>query len=554
MPKGFSANDQKPRCTCLEDLIEASLEEGQGRNEVGLHIALHLYHANLPIPLAQDSLLKWNNKQKVPLERRELQVILQQAFSGKYGLDCHTSALVSQFCKCQCPNCTGTATIPAKKRTRKKEEGERIQERTCIYKDGILYEQLCMGPKAQYVYMDADGDIQFVDRVEFEGIMYRPVSWDNMEFFCRFPNDVESYGNPDTLLSDITQHIYRYVEMDDRNIQLCALYAIMTWFSDRIKAAPYLVFIGDYGTGKSRAVDVVGDLCRSSIFVAASMSPASLYRTMSQFRGGTLCLDEIDPNRKDEQQQILWSIIRAGLEARRGILRISEKKLSQVEAFTAYGPKLFSLRADIMDAALKSRTYSIRTRVRRRRDIPRVLLDDYEYEAQSLRNRLLRFRLEHYERIDPRIANIIELGDLEPRLEQTASALAVVFHNIPEIMAVLLEYFQEMNQRYLQARMESVAGLVAHAILQALKTNLDLWGDRSFMASDVLEEVRKTIPDMKVQKVRNQMVLLGLEIPAQKTRRHGAKLAKWYLVTDEQEADLRQRYDPYGETKGEGGE
>jgi len=532
-------------------MLKTSLQEGEGRNEVGLHIALHLYHANFPTPLAQDTILKWNNGQKAPLERRELLTLLQQGFSGQYGLDCHTSALVTQFCDCKCPNCTGVAPPTKKKRTGKKEDAPRVQERTSVYKDGVLYEQLCTGPKAQYAFLDEDGEIQYTNGVEIEGIVYRPVSWDNMEFFCRFPNDIEHHGGPDVLFADIVKHIYRYVDMENRHIQLCALYAIMTWFVDRIKAAPYLVFIGDYGTGKSRAVDAVGDICRNSIFVAASISPASLYRTLSQFRGGTLCLDEIDPNKKDEQHQVLWAIVRAGLEARRGVLRISERKLSQVEAFSAYGPKLFSLRADILDTALKSRTYSIRTRVRRRKDIPRVLLDDYEYEAQSLRNRLLRFRLEYYDRIDPQIANIVDLGDLEPRLEQTASALAVVFYHIPEIMTILKDYFQEMNQRYIQARIESMPGLVAHGILRALRESMSLWNDRYIMASEVLEEVRKPIPDMKVQSVRNHIVSLGLDLPSMKTRRHGGRLAKWYLVTEEREDDLRRQYDPYGETEEE---
>jgi hypothetical protein len=62
---------------------------------------------------------------------------------------------------------------------------------------------------------------------------------------------------------------------------------------DAFNEFPYLRFRGDYGTGKSRALIVVGSLCYKAYFASGASTVAPIFHTLDLFRG-TLILDEAD--------------------------------------------------------------------------------------------------------------------------------------------------------------------------------------------------------------------------------------------------------------------
>ena len=74
---------------------------------------------------------------------------------------------------------------------------------------------------------------------------------------------------------------------------MAAVYAMMTWIADGLMALPYLRVLGDWGTAKSRFLQVFGSLCRLPLFASGAISAAAIFRVLDRYHP-TLILDEMD--------------------------------------------------------------------------------------------------------------------------------------------------------------------------------------------------------------------------------------------------------------------
>jgi hypothetical protein len=74
------------------------------------------------------------------------------------------------------------------------------------------------------------------------------------------PREAASYGSQADLVASIKRFIHRYADLPEFWEDLSAHYVLMTWMYDRFSAVPYLRFLGEPGTGKTRALQVVGAL------------------------------------------------------------------------------------------------------------------------------------------------------------------------------------------------------------------------------------------------------------------------------------------------------
>src|SRR5687768_6385342 len=62
------------------------------------------------------------------------------------------------------------------------------------------------------------------------------------------------------LISEIDAYIYRYVDLDESFRKIAAYYVLLTWVYDAFNELPYLRLRGDFGSGKTRALLVIGSL------------------------------------------------------------------------------------------------------------------------------------------------------------------------------------------------------------------------------------------------------------------------------------------------------
>ena len=79
----------------------------------------------------------------------------------------------------------------------------------------------------------------------------------------------------------IRAYIHRYLEPPPSYEAISALYILLTWVYEFAPSFPYLRVIGDWGTGKTRYLQVVGSICFRPIFAsgAATPSPSSVSST-----------------------------------------------------------------------------------------------------------------------------------------------------------------------------------------------------------------------------------------------------------------------------------
>src|SRR3546814_728556 len=218
------------------------------------------------------------------------------------------------------------------------------------------------------------------------------------------PSEPAEYGSTADLAAAIRAYIRRYVDLSPAFETAAVTYILLTWVYDAFNEVPYLRVRGDYGSGKTRFLLVIGALAYKAFFGSGASTVSPLFHIQDAFRG-TLVLDEADFRFSDEKAEIV-KILNNGNVAGMPVLRTMQNGKGELQprAFQVFGPKVLASRGSYDDQALESRflTEAMGDRPLRR-DIPINLPDAYRDEARALRNKLLlyRFRNRHSTAIDP---------------------------------------------------------------------------------------------------------------------------------------------------------
>lgn len=100
-------------------------------------------------------------------------------------------------------------------------------------------------------------------------------------------------------ISDVYREVVDYlkarIQCADDALKVLALFAVATWFTDRLDSVPYLYLHSEMpGSGKTTAALALSNLCFRAVY-ASQWTPASLADISSQFEATTF-IDEIDIN------------------------------------------------------------------------------------------------------------------------------------------------------------------------------------------------------------------------------------------------------------------
>lgn len=227
----------------------------------------------------------------------------------------------------------------------------------------------------------------------------------------------EDYGSEDALLADLQAYLERYLYLTPAFETVTLHYVLLSWVYDAFNELPYLRFRGDFGTGKTRALLVIGSVCYKPFFASGASTVSPIFHTLDAFRG-TLIFDEADFRFSDEKAEIV-KILNNGNVRGMPVLRtiMNRQKEFNPQAFQVFGPKIVATRQNYNDRGLESRFITEDMAPRKvPAEIPLNLPDSFESEARALRNKLLLYRFRHRSsvRLDP---SFIE-PTLEPRLNQ----------------------------------------------------------------------------------------------------------------------------------------
>lgn len=222
------------------------------------------------------------------------------------------------------------------------------------------------------------------------------------------PERSEPCGTPTELITEIEAYIDRYLDLSPVFRKVASAYVLLSWVYDVFNEVPYLRFRGDFGTGKTRALTVIGSLLYKGFFASGASTVSPIFHILDKFRGA-LILDEADFRFSDEKAE-LSKILNNGNVDGFPVLRqtMNIRKEFDPRAFQVFGPKIIGARQSFEDMALESRFLTEDMGLRPlRKGIPINLPKTQKTEAQQLRNKLLGFRFRYREKtaLDAQLAH-----------------------------------------------------------------------------------------------------------------------------------------------------
>lgn len=292
------------------------------------------------------------------------------------------------------------------------------------------------------------GEIETKQSFEHHGVVYKPHS-PHKEILhsgvVLFPSEPKEYGSQTELVRDIQVFIHKYLSVSPFFEKIASYYVLFSWIYDDFNELPYLRGLGDYGTGKSRLLQVVGSICYTPIFASGATTVSPIFRILNDYKG-TLVLDEADFRFSDTTADII-KILNSGFMKGVPVIRseANGKKSFDVKTFQVFGPKLIATRQLFKDTALESRMLTEDMNLNSpRSDVPFNIPDSFRDEALELRNKLLMFRLRNkgISQLKPELEN----RDIEPRLNQIAVPLMSIIED-QDLVAEIQSHIAEYNER-----------------------------------------------------------------------------------------------------------
>lgn len=341
-----------------------------------------------------------------------------------------------------------------------------IQTVSEILPDGSLVELVCEEDKSTKLVVCSASHISVVASIPTRpGEQLVPLRATHgliRHHVVRLPSAPTDYGTRAQLLSDVSDYIARYVTLTPTFLALASHYVLLTWVYDVFAEVPYLRFKGDFGSGKTRALQVIGAITYKPIFASGASTVSPIFHALDLFRG-TLVFDEADFRFSDEKAEVT-KIFNAGTTRGFPVLRsaVNDKKGFDPQAFEVYGPKLIGMREVFSDFALESRLFTEVMRGHAASGVPINLPDTQEEDALVLRNKLLMFRLKE------RAAVALDESVIDTRLSERSNQLLapllsmVSDHELREDIKALL---REQEDEQAACRSTQVEALVLDAIL-----------------------------------------------------------------------------------------
>ena len=295
--------------------------------------------------------------------------------------------------------------------------------------DGTLIELLYQAGEGKTAFAIChDGEVTIESEFVAGGERFAPFSPRNnliKHEVVLLPSEPEEFGSKAELLEEIRAYLHRYLDVSPEFENIAAHYAMFTWVYDAFNEVPYIRFQGDFGTGKTRALLVLGSICCRAFLASGASTVSPVFHILDAFRG-SLVLDEADFRFSDEKAQIV-KILNNGNVSGMPVLRTMQNRNRELDprAFQVFGPKVVAMRGSYGDRALESRFLTeIMGNAPLRPDIPLSLTGRMRKEGLALRNKLLLFRFRHRNRL--RAASAAQIQGVAPRITQILLPLLAI--------------------------------------------------------------------------------------------------------------------------------
>lgn len=436
--------------------------------------------------------------------------------------------------------------------TSKKPTKETTRDLSLLIEDRYFYEEIFVDGELSFLRYDRQtGEITEVWEIPSGDLTILPLTGEEIELGAIIlPSGVSEYGDTLTLLRELEEHVYKYLDISDNFRKFTAYYILLSWVYDRLNTLPYLRTLGDTGCGKSRFLDVVGRLCYKPTIVSGCITPAPIYRMIRRW-GGTMILDEADLKNSDEYHEVI-TILNCGFERGRPVIRATKDNPDKLQFLPTFGPKVFATRQRFKDPALEARCLTEIMQETSRVDIPPLLTARFFKEQGELRNKLLLFRFRNWHRTNPEQAANLDLGDIEPRLKQIGGAFGAVFANLNEVLEDFKAFIKEHQRELIEQRAATPVGRVVETLFACIEPDtidtidtLDTADGEKLLkisSQDIANHLKDVTPQVVGQILKN----LGLKTKLKKIAGENKRcivfdkaqlkvLARRYILPDQDE-------------------
>lgn len=331
--------------------------------------------------------------------------------------------------------------------------------------DGVLVETIIDANGTTTSFVVGRGrEYHQADRFECDGATHVPVSAKNNLIKHRaivLPQGVGTYKSEIELFEAIKAYACRYVNLSAEDLDIAATYVLLSWVYDAYEELPYLRFRGDYGTGKTRALLVIGAIARKAFFASGASTVSPIFHTLDAF-GSTLVLDEADFRFTDEKAELV-KLLNNGNVKGIPVLRthVTREREFNPQAFTVFGPKIIAMRGEYADKALESRFLTIEMAPGSAAGTPINLPEAHTSDAEAIRQELLAYRFQKRFEVSPDAS----LADpaLEPRMNQILLPLLSVAPS-PTVRTSLLSRAKQLQLRTFEDRSHSLEALLVSLV------------------------------------------------------------------------------------------
>ncbi len=367
-----------------------------------------------------------------------------------------------------------------------------------VLADGTIGEMVVSGDDDRSFMIVANGSVRKAYQYETPKITYLPTNDRLVGEVVHFASSAAPYDSQALLFKEIRIFIHRYLELPADFEEIASLYVLLTWVFEFAPSIPYLRVIGDWGTGKTRFLQVAGAICFRPIFASGATTPAPIFRILEQFRG-TLVLDEADFKDSAAWTEMV-KLLNNGYRPGMPVLRADKENGKWYpRSYQVFGPKLLSTRFPFKDEALESRCLTAEMMPLTRDDIPRVLPPAFDREVNELRSKLLTFRLANLIRLKGKtFGNELIEPNLQPRLQEILIPLKAMLNGDHAMVEALASFVHRLQENLFSRRRESDAGRVLNAVIELHQEEQELSSKNIADKANAMDEEAPALNSEKV--------------------------------------------------------
>jgi len=390
-----------------------------------------------------------------------------------------------------------------------------------VLPDGTVGEMVVTKDDERSFMIVANGSVRKVYQYETAKVTYLPTQDALVGEVVHFAANAAPYGSQALLFKEIKRFIHRYLELPADFEEITSLYVLLTWVYEFAPSIPYLRVIGDWGTGKTRFLQVAGAICFRPIFASGATTPAPIFRILEQFRG-TLVFDEAD-----FKDSAAWSemvkLLNNGYRPGMPVLRADKENGKWYpRSYQVFGPKLISTRFPFKDEALESRCLTSEMLPLTRDDIPRVLPPAFDKEVNELRSKLLTFRLANLIKLKGKtFGNELLEPNLQPRLQEILIPLKVMLNGDGAMAEAMVGFVHRLQDNLYYRRKESFEGRVLMALLELHDEDLEL------SSQNIADRIAQSDADSEINSRKVGWIIKKLGLVKERVGKNRQRIIRW---------------------------